>query len=117
MPLSMYFTVSVINLSHKKATDSSTTAMRDALENDFRLHRDISIGNVILVREPEHPIRRGYLVDWEGSCQVDDTGKALEPGRAVRFANGSRSSARSLTLFLSGYLAFHVLGYGDSRRP
>ncbi len=57
--------------------------MKDALDKGSRLHRDISIGNIILVREPDRRIRRGYLVDWETSCEVDEAGQSLEPGRAV----------------------------------
>ncbi|RDX42645.1 hypothetical protein OH76DRAFT_1488526 [Lentinus brumalis] len=56
-------------------------AMRDALRHDSRLHRDISVGNILLVREEGRDVRRGVLVDWETSCRVDDTGKAVEPGR------------------------------------
>ncbi len=57
--------------------------MRDALRLDSRLHRDISVGNILLVREEGRDVRRGVLVDWETSCRVDDTGKAVEPGRVV----------------------------------
>ncbi|RPD62303.1 hypothetical protein L226DRAFT_458441 [Lentinus tigrinus ALCF2SS1-7] len=56
-------------------------AMRDALRHDSRLHRDISIGNVILVREKDRDVRRGVLIDWETSCRVDEAGKAVESGR------------------------------------
>ena len=58
-------------------------AMRDALAKDCRLHRDISVGNIILVQEEDSDVRRGYLIDWEASCRVDGTGNALEDGRAV----------------------------------
>ncbi len=58
-------------------------AMRDALEKDSRIHRDISVGNVILVKEPGTTVRRGYLIDWETSCKVDNTGAAMEAGRVV----------------------------------
>ncbi len=57
-------------------------AMRDALAKDSRLHRDISVGNIVLVQE-EGDVRRGYLVDWDASCRIDDAGFALEEGRAV----------------------------------
>ena len=62
--------------------------MQDAFEKDSRIHRDISLGNIILVKVPDHPTRRGYLIDWEASCAVDDVGEALDVGRAVSdFAN------------------------------
>ncbi|KAI0745673.1 hypothetical protein C8Q76DRAFT_764828 [Earliella scabrosa] len=56
-------------------------AMRDALAKGSRLHRDISVGNIILVAERDRTIRRGYLVDWETSSKVDDTGMAYHVGR------------------------------------
>lgn len=57
--------------------------MRDALAKDSRIHRDLSVGNVILVKEPESAVRRGYLIDWEASDQVDEGGEAKDAGRAV----------------------------------
>ena len=42
------------------------------------------MGNIILVREEDGKMRRGYLVDWDASCDIDDSGAAAEPGRAVR---------------------------------
>ena len=59
--------------------------MQDALEKDSRVHRDISAGNIILVRDGADPnIRKGYLIDWESSCTVEDSGLATKAGRAVR---------------------------------
>ncbi len=60
--------------------------MTDALRLDSRLHRDISVGNIILVRDRGADVRRGVLVDWETSCRVDDTGRAVEPGRVVSYS-------------------------------
>ena len=57
--------------------------MRDALTLDSRLHRDISIGNILLVKERDRDIRRGYLIDWECSCNVDELGRATQSGRVV----------------------------------
>ncbi|KAI0671014.1 hypothetical protein C8Q78DRAFT_831091 [Trametes maxima] len=62
------------------------TAMRDALAKDSRIHRDLSAGNIILVKEPDRPIRKGYLIDWEVSDRVDDAGEALSSGRAGTWA-------------------------------
>ncbi|RDX44317.1 hypothetical protein OH76DRAFT_1409174 [Lentinus brumalis] len=64
------------------ATYDVFTAMQDAYSKDHRIHRDISLGNIILVREPGRDIRRGYLIDWEMSCPIDDTGQACKAGRA-----------------------------------
>ena len=57
--------------------------MRDALAKDSRIHRDLSVGNVILVQEGDPSTRRGYLIDWESSCKVDTAGEAVEVGRVV----------------------------------
>ncbi|KAI0326081.1 hypothetical protein GY45DRAFT_1374254 [Cubamyces sp. BRFM 1775] len=64
------------------ATYDAFVAMQDALAKDRRLHRDVSIGNIILVKEPDRPIRRGYLIDWDASIRVDKKGAALQEGRA-----------------------------------
>lgn len=60
-------------------------AMKETLRLDSRLHRDISVGNIILVKEPgsDRDVRRGYLVDWESSTCTDENGRAIESGRAV----------------------------------
>ena len=63
--------------------DMNTTAMRDALQKDRRIHRDLSLGNIILVKESGSPSRRGYLIDWESSCRVDESGQAVESGHTV----------------------------------
>lgn len=58
-------------------------AMRDALAKDSRIHRDLSVGNIILVKEAGSAVRRGYLIDWEASDQVDESGEAKHAGRTV----------------------------------
>ena len=62
--------------------------MKDALKKDSRIHRDISVGNIVLVKEKDSAIRRGYLIDWETSCKVDDDGAATEVGRVVSISAG-----------------------------
>ncbi|KAI0632324.1 hypothetical protein C8Q77DRAFT_1060473 [Trametes polyzona] len=57
-------------------------AMQDALAKDLRIHRDLSFGNIILVREPDRALRRGYLIDWEASDRIDEVGESLQDGRA-----------------------------------
>ena len=61
--------------------------MRDALEKDSRLHRDISLGNILLVKEPGRSVRRGYLIDWEVSSKVNPDGKSCIRGRVVSHRN------------------------------
>ncbi|KAJ3012573.1 hypothetical protein NUW54_g1830 [Trametes sanguinea] len=57
-------------------------AMKDALTKDFRIHRDLSVGNIILVKEADRSVRKGYLIHWEASDRIDDAGEALHSGRA-----------------------------------
>ncbi|KAJ8457588.1 hypothetical protein ONZ51_g11440 [Trametes cubensis] len=64
------------------ATYDAFVAMQDALAKDKRLHRDLSVGNIILVKEPDRNVRRGYLIDWDASIRVDKKGEALREGRA-----------------------------------
>ncbi|KAL6305549.1 hypothetical protein BKA93DRAFT_749076 [Sparassis latifolia] len=49
-----------------------------------RLHRDVSLGNIILFRDPKatDTKRYGYLIDWELSCLVTDEGEACEHTKA-----------------------------------
>ncbi|KAI9059508.1 hypothetical protein FKP32DRAFT_1634316 [Trametes sanguinea] len=61
-------------------------AMRDALAKDSRIHRDLSVGNIILVKEHDRPIRNGYLIDWDASDRVDEKGESVQPGRAGTWA-------------------------------
>ncbi|OBZ71336.1 hypothetical protein A0H81_08861 [Grifola frondosa] len=63
------------------ATYDVFQAMIDTSTKDNRIHRDISLGNIILVKDPGSRVRRGYLVDWEASCKIDAEGKACESGR------------------------------------
>ncbi|KAJ2981455.1 hypothetical protein NUW54_g10874 [Trametes sanguinea] len=71
-----------INEDTNKQTNKP--AMRDSLAKDSRIHRDISTGNIILVREegsPADSARRGYLIDWESSSRVDEQGLSLDRDR------------------------------------
>ncbi|OSC97325.1 hypothetical protein PYCCODRAFT_1481381 [Trametes coccinea BRFM310] len=61
-------------------------AMRDALAKDSRIHRDLSVGNIILVKESGQTVRKGYLIDWDASDRVDEHGEALQSGRAGTWA-------------------------------
>ncbi|KAJ8496247.1 hypothetical protein ONZ51_g1188 [Trametes cubensis] len=69
-----------------RATYDAFIAMRDALAKDSRIHRDLSVGNIILVKRPGDATRSGYLIDWETSDRVDEQGKALHVGRAGTWA-------------------------------
>ncbi|KAF5339940.1 hypothetical protein D9757_014437 [Collybiopsis confluens] len=68
----------VLNAMGKPITDSASTftfvtaisdalkAHREACENAHILHRDISVGNIILCQG------RGYLIDWERAKDIND---------------------------------------------
>ncbi|RPD62309.1 hypothetical protein L226DRAFT_568895 [Lentinus tigrinus ALCF2SS1-7] len=63
------------------ATFDVLQAMADARNKDSRIHRDLSMGNIILVAEEGRSSRRGYLIDWDVSCEVDDTGASIHRDR------------------------------------
>ncbi|KAI0775526.1 hypothetical protein BD413DRAFT_688733 [Trametes elegans] len=68
------------------ATYDVFLAMRDAFNKDLGLHRDISESNIILVKEPDRTVRKGYLIDWDASDGVDEAGNSLQAGRAGTWA-------------------------------
>ena len=83
----------------------SPEAMMDALQKDSRIHRDLSVGNIILVQDGDASARRGYLIDWEASCKIDDGGDAIERGRVVSwYITLYRISTKKST----GHMAVHV---------
>ena len=43
----------------------------DAHSKAKTLHRDLSLGNIILYMVPGQATRAGYLIDWELSCKID----------------------------------------------
>ena len=88
-------------------------AMRDALAKDSRIHRDLSVGNIILVKRPGDATRSGYLIDWETSDRVDEQGKALHVGRAVGLGTVIHASIRLIS-YSSGHMGVHV--HPDARR-
>ena len=89
--------------------------MLDAHAHASRLHRDISIGNIVLVREQNSSVRKGHLVDWDASCDTDDAGKALDVGRVVRIMYILHNSVCCSSLS-TGYLDVHVeQGVGSAR--
>ncbi|KAI8978318.1 hypothetical protein BD414DRAFT_445578, partial [Trametes punicea] len=61
-------------------------AMREALAKDSRIHRDLSVGNIILVKEPDRRARKGYLIDWDASDRVDEKGESVHAGRTGTWA-------------------------------
>ena len=49
-----------------------------------RVHRDISVDNIILVRKERGEDRRGILVDWELSTEIGSDGRVKDKDRSVR---------------------------------
>ncbi|KAI0948918.1 hypothetical protein AcW1_008660 [Taiwanofungus camphoratus] len=77
-------------------------AMLEARNKNNRLHRDISLGNIIMVKEPSSHIRKGYLIDWELSCYID---RDEEARQYERTGTWQFMSAK----VLSGDKALHTL--------
>ena len=42
------------------------------------LHRDVSIGNIVLYRCRTGERRKGLLIDWEYACEADSEGRARD---------------------------------------
>ena len=81
--------------------------MVDALEKADTIHRDISVGNILLVKHSNSKPRTGYLIDWELSCQVDKTLRR-EKERVVSYGYSLPSSYAAISHFITGNLAIHV---------
>ncbi|KAL6305365.1 hypothetical protein BKA93DRAFT_927880 [Sparassis latifolia] len=59
-----------------------------------RVHRNVSLQNIILFRDPNAVgmIRRGYLIDWSLSCLVTAEGRARDPANVGTFQFMSQRS-------------------------
>ena len=66
------------------------------------LHRDISLGNIILYKVPGEGYRSGYLIDWESSCRID---KQITRNHVLTVSS-VRSLASGSNKFLKGTPAF-----------
>lgn len=74
--------------------------MIEAYQKTNLIHRDISVGNIILVRESPDGPRKGYLIDWELAC--DASRESDSPRRAQRIVRlpPSCASRRFVLKFL-----------------
>ncbi|KAL5499274.1 hypothetical protein ACEPAH_1792 [Sanghuangporus vaninii] len=61
-------------------------ALDSAYKRCRRVHRDISLDNIILYRSEASDPRRGLLVDWEFSSVVDSSGRAVDDSRSGTWA-------------------------------
>ena len=73
----MYITFLIMSFHHFVAV------VIEVYKKFGRLHRDVSLANIIMVREPGRSVRMGYLVDWDASCRTDESGNAVVVGPAV----------------------------------
>ena len=91
-------------------------AINDAYTLGKRLHRDVSVGNVILVREGSGTSRKGYLIDWDASCEIDDSGASVEARRVVSTCRGRVLKVLTRRRLLTGDMGVHVQGCVVPRR-
>ncbi|KAH9946414.1 uncharacterized protein BXZ73DRAFT_37757 [Epithele typhae] len=86
-----------------KCKSDFVSALRGAADvvrtKESRLHRDVSVGNIVLVKEADSEIRRGYLIDWEMSCKVNDSSEAIEKGDLFAQGTWAFMSMRVLTWY------------------
>ncbi|GBE84586.1 hypothetical protein BKA93DRAFT_428387 [Sparassis latifolia] len=54
-------------------------------ETKRRLHRDVSMGSIILAKDSTGQIRQGYLIHWELSCLVNNKGRPRDYRRTGAF--------------------------------
>lgn len=91
---------SILILNHARYL-TLCVALIAAYEKLGRLHRDISLGNIILCRPEKGERRVGVLIDWEFSVRVGKNGKARDRCRSVSFveflelANSSSQLSRA----------------------
>lgn len=69
-------------LYERDSFSSKITAALEAEEKCGRLHRDISINNIVLVKKGGE-VRIGILIDWELSCKSDRPGGPRNYVRSV----------------------------------
>ncbi|KAL5522456.1 hypothetical protein ACEPAG_8472 [Sanghuangporus baumii] len=68
------------------AARDALQALDSAYKRCRRVHRDISLDNIILYRSEASGSRRGLLVDWEFSSVVDSSGRAVDDLRSGTWA-------------------------------
>lgn len=69
---------------------SCMAAMTVAFEKADLIHRDISVGNIVFVRESTGGPMKGYLIDWELACGAGR--RAYAPRRQERMVRLPHSS-------------------------
>ena len=84
-------------------------AIIDAKKKCNRIHRDISMDNIILVRKEKGRDRKGILVDWELSTELGSDGRVVDKDRFTCLFC-------IMIAFLSSFLKQYVPGYSVSPR-
>lgn len=62
----------------RRAVLTKPSAALEAFKLHRRLHRDISVGNIVLVWKGNEQWRAGILIDWEMSSVADENGFAQD---------------------------------------
>ncbi|KAL5480749.1 hypothetical protein ACEPAI_9689 [Sanghuangporus weigelae] len=102
------------------AARDALQALDSAYRRCRRVHRDISLDNIILYRlEPSGP-RKGLLVDWECSSVVDSSGRVADKLRTGTWAFMSGNALCGLKKFRHAIeddleSLFYVVMYGSIR--
>ncbi|KZT06652.1 uncharacterized protein LAESUDRAFT_146922 [Laetiporus sulphureus 93-53] len=60
-----------------RSTRDVLDAMTDVYKKAKKIHRDLSVRNIVLFRKPGEDRRTGYLIDWEFCCGI----KRVSTGR------------------------------------
>ncbi|PCH41876.1 hypothetical protein WOLCODRAFT_163397 [Wolfiporia cocos MD-104 SS10] len=72
------------------ATRDILEALQDA-QKWPKIHRDVSIGNILLVVDRKSKRCRGCLIDWEYSADLDAEGKPYDDAHGTKFQFGTPS--------------------------
>ncbi|KAL5480803.1 hypothetical protein ACEPAI_9743 [Sanghuangporus weigelae] len=107
-------------------THDALRAINSACTRCKRLHRDVSLDNIILYRFEASQPRRGLLIDWEFSVSADEYGKAIDDTqigtwpfmsrRALNWSDGFRHTKEDdmeSLLYVVMYACVHWLSHNS----
>ncbi|OCB91435.1 hypothetical protein A7U60_g1313 [Sanghuangporus baumii] len=102
------------------AARDALQALDSAYKRCRRIHRDISLDNIILYRFESSGPRKGLLVDWEYSSVVDSSGRVADKSRTGTWAFMSGNALYGLKKFRHAIeddleSLFYVVMYGSIR--
>ncbi|CDO74700.1 hypothetical protein BN946_scf184847.g8 [Trametes cinnabarina] len=93
------------------AVDTATKPMRDALAKDSRIHKDLCVCDVVLVKEPGNRVRRDYLIGWDASDRVNEKDESLQTGRVAKGRHTFNDDMEAL-IYVIFYCASLYLPHG-----